>query len=80
MLILLGGLMFVAGWRMNIEQPRYCSAEIKNMQVGSARTYWEIAIREYPESDPRPVVDELARLNGDILHAGGSVKAPKSCI
>jgi len=79
MLILLGGLMFAAGWRANIEQPRDCSAAIKIIQVGSARTYWEIAIREYPESDPRPVVDELARLNGKVLQSGGSVKAPKSC-
>ncbi len=78
MLILLGGLMFAAGWRMNFEQPLECSG-IKTIQVGSARTFWEIATRDYPDTDPRPVVDELARLNGDILQAGGSIKAPESC-
>ena len=79
MLILLGGLMFAAGWSINLEQPKYCSVEVRNIEVGSARTYWEIAKRDYADSDPRGVVDVLTELNGDILYGGGSIKAPKSC-
>ena len=79
MLLMVGGLMFAAGWSINLEQPKYCSVEVRNIEVGGARTYWEIAKRDYADSDPRPVVDELSRLNGFILQAGGSIKAPKSC-
>ncbi len=77
-LMLLGGLLFAAGWRADINRPQYCTG-VKTIQVVSASTFWEIANRDFPDSDPRAVVDELTKLNGDILYGGGSIKAPKSC-
>lgn len=45
--------------------------------VAAGETLWSIAVELRPGSDPRPIVDELARLNGGPqIQAGASVLVP----
>ncbi|MPY93513.1 MAG: hypothetical protein GEV08_10755 [Acidimicrobiia bacterium] len=45
--------------------------------VAPGDTLWSIAVELRPDRDPRPLVDELARLNGGpAIKAGGSVLVP----
>ncbi len=58
--------------------PRDCKGK-QRIAVGNANTYWEIAKRDFPNSDPRPVSDALIKMNGDILQPGGMIFAPLAC-
>ena len=58
--------------------PRDCKGK-QRIAVGKARTYWEIAKRDFPSSDPRAVGDALIKMNGDILQPGGTILAPLAC-
>src|SRR5690606_32719547 len=45
--------------------------------VAPGDTLWSIAVELRPDADPRPLVDELARINGGpALQAGGTVLVP----
>lgn len=51
--------------------------EAVSRPVAPGETLWSIALELRPGDDPRPVVDELARLNGGpAVQAGGSVLVP----
>ena len=53
------------------------SVVVRTVQPGE--TLWSIAAAASPGRDPRPVVDELVRLNGgSTLEAGGRVLIPAS--
>lgn len=70
---------YLLGWRVSFHQLPACEGE-RSVLVGSAGTYWEIAEREFPDSDPRTVVDELIRLNGEFLRDDDNrVVLPKQC-
>ena len=70
---------YLLGWRVSFHQLPACEGE-RSVEVGSAGTYWEIAEREFPDSDPRTVVDELIRLNGGDLSVGAtSINVPMKC-
>ena len=70
---------YLLGWRVSFHQLPACEGE-RSVEVGSAGTYWEIAEREFPDSDPRSVVDELIRLNGeDLSDDDNRVALPLTC-
>lgn len=77
-IITIATIMIVAGWRIKLIEPNYCKGE-RTLSVGKALTFWEIAQREFPKSDPRAVTDELVKLNGTAILDASSIKAPESC-
>lgn len=78
MTITVVGIMLVAGWKIKFISPQYCTGQ-HEITTGDAKTYWEVASREFPNSDTRYVTDQLVRMNGGTTFYGGAIKAPKSC-
>ena len=71
-------IMLVAGWKINFVSPQYCTGQ-REIATGNAITYWDVATREFPDSDPRYVTDQLVEMNGGATFYSGTIKAPKSC-
>ncbi len=70
---------YLLGWRVSFHHLPACEGE-RSVLVGSAGTYWEIAEREFPDSDPRTVVDAIVVLNGEVLSVNDTrVILPKQC-
>jgi hypothetical protein len=78
MVITFIGIMLAAGWKISFVAPKYCEGQ-RTVEVKDAGSFWEIAKREFPSSDPRYVTDELVRLNGTAKLDASIVKAPSSC-
>ena len=78
MTITVVGIMLVAGWKINFVSPQYCTGQ-REIATGNAKTYWEVASNEFPNSDTRYVTDHLVEMNGGATFYGGTIKAPKSC-
>lgn len=74
-------VIFFAGGGMAIfASPDNCTGE-REIRVGNASTFWEIAEREFPHDDPRVVTDRLLSMNNgnyDSLH-GASIRGPVEC-
>lgn len=74
-------VIFLAGGGMAIfASPDNCTGE-RDIRVGEATTFWEIAEREFPYDDPRVVTDRLLAMNdGDydtLLRS--TIKGPLDC-
>lgn len=70
---------YLLGWRVSFHHLPACEGE-RSVEVGSAGTYWEIAEREFPDSDPRTVVDAIMVRNGKVLSVDAiSIILPKQC-
>jgi hypothetical protein len=67
-----GGMAIFAG-------PNKCTG-IRDIRVGNASTYWEIAEREFPNDDPRVVTAKMLEMNEgySALHRS-TIKAPVEC-
>lgn len=70
---------YLLGWRVSFHQLPACEGE-RSVEVGSAGTYWEIARREFPDKDIRPIVDAIEVLNGEFLRDDDNrVVLPEEC-
>lgn len=74
-------IIFFAGGGMAIfAGPDNCTGT-RDIRVGNATTFWEIAEREFPYDDPRVVTDRLVDMNNgdyDSLHRS-TIKGPVDC-
>lgn len=77
---LIAAIIFLAGGGMAVfPGADTCTGE-RDIRVGDAGTYWEIAEREFPYKDPRVVTDHLVSMNnGDYNLHRSTIKGPVDC-
>jgi hypothetical protein len=79
--IIFFGIVFLAGGGMAIfARPDNCTG-IRDIRVGEATTYWQIAERDYPYDDPRIVTAKMLEMNNQDYNAlhRSTIKAPVDC-
>ena len=70
---------YLLGWRVSFHQLPACEGE-RSVEVGSAGTYWEIAEREFPDKDIRPIVNAIMVRNGKVLRDDDTkIILPEEC-
>jgi len=65
------------GWSVSIRPPLECWGSRQSFFPNTG-SYWEIAQKEFPKSDPRMVSDALVRMNGGTYY-GGAIYVPQGC-
>lgn len=66
------------GWSIEVKPPLVCWGSRQSFFPGTG-SYWEIAQKEFPKSDPRMVSDALVRMNGGSTYYGGAINVPLGC-
>ena len=78
-LFTIAAVSYWLGWRVSFHHLPACEGE-RSVEVGSAGTYWEIARREFPDKDIRPIVNAIVVLNGEVLSVDDTrVVVPRKC-
>lgn len=78
---MIAAVIFLAGGGMAVfAGPDNCTG-IRDIRVGNASTYWEIAEREFPYDDPRVVTAKMLEMNNQDYDAllRSTIKAPVDC-